>query len=76
MTDPDPIAASICPSAAMERPGVETRHLAPGPHLASCEQIAPKFCASLANGRPRCARGTCYLDETRDPGAEQDRLGW
>lgn len=33
----------------------------------------PKFCASLANGRKRCRKGTCYLVEirrSRDTGAD------
>jgi hypothetical protein len=30
----------------------------------ACEDLQPGFCASAANGRERCTKGTCYnLDD-------------
>jgi hypothetical protein len=34
-----------------------------------CWRLGDRFCASLANGRKRCPKGTCWLEQAR-----QERL--
>jgi hypothetical protein len=68
MTQVDP-GSPAARSLGMERPDATTiRHdVASGPHLTSCEEIRYRFCASLSNGRGRCPKGTCFLDDTLEP---------
>jgi hypothetical protein len=32
-----------------------------------CWQLQAGFCASRANGRPRCRKGSCWLAENENP---------
>lgn len=66
MTQVDP-GSPAARSLGMEWPGAPIRHGASGPHLTSCAEIRPRFCASLSNGRGRCPKGTCFLDDTLEP---------
>lgn len=46
----------------------------------SCREISERFCASLANGHPRCPKGTCANDEpepeSADAPAHPDPRSW